>query len=372
MDPAKTKPETEYNTHFPESVLICPQHWGLGHITRTIPIIRYFESKKIKIVLACSGAGMDLLRLEFPHLPLYELVDYGMSYPTSNMYWNMLLQFSKLHKAIFKEKKQIESICKKENIQLIVSDARFGASQKDISSVIVSHHLHLPLGSKLLEIMTDRWMRFFYMKFDQLWIPDFENDSNLSGDLSHLFHSDQHFFIGPVSRLRKMDLDPKFEICFLLSGPEPQRTYFEELLMAQFSALPDGNALLIRGTNLPRSLHYPSNVEVIDLCSGESLNRLLCESRLIVSRSGYTTLMDLAVIKKQALLVPTPGQPEQEYLGRELWRKKKFLCVDQKNLNLSLHLSEALQYDGFSDFSSPDPLEDQLDNLLGKIFGSKP
>jgi len=349
---------------FKKNVLICPQHWGLGHVTRTIPIIHYFLTNNYRVVLACSGAGSDLLKLEFPQLPIYEIVDYGMTYPTGNMYWNMGLQIFQLHKAIWKEKKQIAKICKQEKIDLIISDSRFGASQKGIPSVIISHHLHLPLGNKMLEILIDRWMRIFYMKFDQIWTPDFGGIVNLSGNLSHLFKSDKHHFIGPVSRFDKKDIPVKYQVAFLLSGPEPQRTYFENQILEQLENLELKNVILIRGTQIPSKKVFPSSLEVVDLATGNQLNTILCASELIVSRSGYTTLMDLAVIKKPALLIPTPGQPEQEYLGRELLRKNKFLYIDQKNLNLGLQLQEALQYDGFNDFPSLDALEDQLNTLV--------
>ncbi len=48
------------------NVLIAPQHWGLGHITRSIPVIRYFIDRGDKVTLACSGAGIELLNKESP------------------------------------------------------------------------------------------------------------------------------------------------------------------------------------------------------------------------------------------------------------------------------------------------------------------
>jgi len=38
----------------------------------------------------------------------------------------------------------------------------------------------------------------------------------------------------------------------------------------------------------------------------------------VISRSGYTTIMDLAVLEKKAYFIPTPGQNEQEYLAKRL------------------------------------------------------
>ncbi|MBK6823077.1 MAG: hypothetical protein IPG87_08840 [Saprospiraceae bacterium] len=164
-----------------KKVLIAPQHWGLGHVTRTIPVIRYFLNKNFEVVLASSGAGSDLLRKEFPYLTVFDIPDYGITYPSRNMFWNMTFQIFKLHKAILLEKMAIGKICKEQNIDLLVSDARLGAAQKSIPSVIISHHLHIPLGSRIIEFISDTWMRFFYMQFDQIWVPDFGGPHNLSG-----------------------------------------------------------------------------------------------------------------------------------------------------------------------------------------------
>jgi len=351
-----------------KKVLIAPQHWGLGHVTRTIPVIRYFIRKGYELVLASSGAGSNLLRKEFPELVVYDVPDYGITYPSRNMFWNMTFQIFKLHKAILLEKIALGKICKEHQIDLVVSDARLGAAQNGIASVIISHHLHIPLGSKLIEFISDTWMRFFYLQFNQIWVPDFGGDHNLSGDLAHRFKSSKQFFIGPLSRFRTMDLPQRFDICFMLSGPEPQRRFFEEKILSQINDLGPAKMILIRGTTTGAVLPKYVNLEVKDLVTSEELNEIMCSSGLIVCRSGYSTLLDLSVIQKKALLIPTPGQPEQEYLGRGLMAKNLFLNVDQDDLNLKKHVKEALAYPGYLEFQPSSGLEYYLDPLIQKML----
>ncbi|MBK7696640.1 MAG: glycosyltransferase [Saprospiraceae bacterium] len=351
-----------------KKVLIAPQHWGLGHVTRTIPVIRYFLNKNFEVVLASSGAGSDLLRKEFPYLTVFDIPDYGITYPSRNMFWNMTFQIFKLHKAILLEKMAIGKICKEQNIDLLVSDARLGAAQKSIPSVIISHHLHIPLGSRIIEFISDTWMRFFYMQFDQIWVPDFGGPHNLSGDLAHRFKSGKHHFIGPLSRFRFMNLPQRYDLCFVLSGPEPQRTFFEEKILSQIDGLSPRRMLLIRGTTAGVGIPQSTHLEVRDLVTSEELNEIMCASGLIVCRSGYSTLLDLSVIQKKALLIPTPGQPEQEYLGRGLMAKSLFLNVNQDDLNLSKHVLEAMAYPGYLEYQSSSGLEFYLDPLVNKLM----
>ncbi|HEX5624923.1 MAG TPA: glycosyltransferase, partial [Saprospiraceae bacterium] len=355
-----------------KKVLICPQHWGLGHVTRTIPVIRYFLQRADQVVLASSGAGSELLRKEFPLLQVYELPDYGITYPFKSMYLNIGLHFIRMHVAIWKEHWAVRRICRKEGIDLIVSDARLGASQKGIASVIISHHLHFSLGFSFVEWCCDTWMRLFYLSFDQLWIPDLEGPVNLSGDLAHRYRSKKHYFIGALSRFRKKKLNVRYDYAFVLSGPEPQRSYLENRILDQVARLYPSKCILVRGSSqAPRTreelvLKYP-DLEVRDLVTSEELNDIMCASGLIVCRSGYSTLLDLYAIEKPALLIPTPGQPEQEYLAEELMRKKMFFMVSQDELILSRDVFLARDYAGYSIPRQQEDLHSRLDSLLAKL-----
>ncbi len=347
-----------------KSVLLTPQHWGLGHVTRSIPIIRYFVSEGWRVLLGSSGPGAVLLRKEFPELQVFELPDYNIQYPSRNMYWNMAYQLVKMHSAIMKEHFAIRKICKNEKIDLIISDARLGAAQSFITSIIITHHLHFPLKFKFFEWCADTWMRFFYMSFDQIWIPDFKGDNNLAGAISHQFKSNKHQYLGAISRFQKFDLEKVYDYCFMLSGPEPQRSILEQIILSQINDLNFNKSILVRGTQTGPSIPSIKNLEVIDFATSDQLNKIMCSSDLIICRSGYTTLLDLSVIRRKALLIPTPGQPEQEYLGQELMKKKIFFNTDQDELNLKLQIPLAKEMPGYMNLPISENLHETLSRLL--------
>lgn len=354
-------------------VLICPQHWGLGHVTRTIPVINYFLNKGYPVVLASSGAGNDLLRIEFPKLQIYTLPDYGITYPFKNMYLNMGLHLIQMHFAIIREFLAVRKICKKEQIGLIISDARLGAAQPGIPSAIITHHFHFNLHNRFFEWVSEVWMKFFYLRFRQIWIPDIAGEKNLSGDLSHLFKSSKHYFIGILSRFKHMEVPQKYKYAFILSGPEPQRTYFEDIIMRQLPDILPADCVLVRGTRRGDDLFqkYPELKGRIEICaflSGHELNVLMCSAEQIICRSGYSSLLDLCTIGKSAFLIPTPGQPEQEYLAEELQRKKLFYTKAQDHIQLKEDLINAKAFHGYQAIDLGRPLDDILDERLRFMF----
>jgi len=356
-----------------KSVLICPQHWGLGHVTRTIPVIRYFIDRGYRVVLACSGDGSRLLSMEFPQLKLFDLPDYGMRYPHRSMYLNMLRQIAQMHLAIAREFFAIRRICRAEAIDLVVSDTRLGAAQPGIPSVMIAHHLHFPLGNRFFEWVSDVWLKFFYGLYDQIWIPDIAGDKNLSGALSHGANLGNSHFIGILSRFIPMADTAQYDCAFVLSGPEPQRSYLERSFVDQLTSILPAKCILIRGSKSAPPLEIKdqrarTSLEVRDLVDGKELNSIMCSSRQIVCRSGYSTLLDLCIIGKSALLIPTPGQPEQEYLANELLRKGLFHCVDQEALDLPADLARAATFTGFQGINLGQPLGERLDQLMGELF----
>lgn len=355
-----------------QTVLICPQHWGLGHVTRTIPVIQYFIANNYKVILACSGAGSELLRMEFPEHKVLELPDYGIRYPFKSMYLNIGYQMVQMHWAIVREHLVIKKICKREHINLIVSDARLGAFQFGIPSVIIAHHLHFSLGYKFIEWCCDTWMKFFYDRFDQLWIPDVEGPVNLSGELAHLYRGKNKHFVGLLSRFKKLEIEKLYDLVFMLSGPEPQRTLLEERILNQLEHVGFQKAILIRGTNegpeiSKQLLNKFPNLSIRSLVSGSELNKIMCASKLLVCRSGYSTLLDLSVIQSRAILIPTPGQPEQEYLSLELMNKKLYYSVQQDALNFEVDLKQAEKYTCSLHFEEVLTLEERIKPLLKKL-----
>ncbi|MBK8737814.1 MAG: glycosyltransferase [Saprospiraceae bacterium] len=349
------------------NVLIAPQHWGLGHITRSIPVIRYFIDRGDKVTLACSGAGIELLNKEFPQIECLSLIDYGVKYPSKNMVANMALYLFNIHRAIIVEHFQIKKICKEKQIDLVVSDARLGATQIGIKSIIITHHLHFPIGNKLFEFVSALWVDFFYKRFDEMWVPDLDGENNLAGDLAHQYKWSKKYYIGAISRFEKLNLPKQYDIAIILSGPEPQRSYLEAILLNQLSKWQDKNIILVRGINQVWDKEKLSNLDIITLANSKQLNEVICASDFIICRSGYTSLLDLYKLEKKALLIPTPGQPEQIYLAEELMKKKLFYTVQQDNIDLEKDIPLALQYSAYQHQSEKETLKQILDRRLANI-----
>jgi len=186
-------------------------------------------------------------------------------------------------------------------------------------------------------------------KFDEVWVPDVADNPNLSGELSHgepIVHPNIQF-VGPLSRLGLSASEHEYDVAVVLSGPEPQRTYLEQRLMEQAMTLPQ-KFIFIQGKTRAKEHHYAAeNVEVVSYFTSSELNEVLLASDVIVCRSGYSSIMDLAALGKKALLIPTPGQTEQEYLAEYFARQNTFLVQKQDDIDLETGLEKVAETTGF-------------------------
>jgi predicted glycosyltransferase len=158
--------------------------------------------------------------------------------------------------------------------------------------------------------------------FGTIWIPDLPNKPNLAGDLSHGFSLTKVKYVGILSRMKPMKVRAYFDIGIILSGPEPQRTLLENMLSKQVSIVQKNNKnisfLLVKGKTDLEQFDQNDNLEIHGYLTAEKLNEKMMACEVIVARSGYSTLMDLAKMGKKAAFIPTPGQTEQEYLVKYL------------------------------------------------------
>ena len=346
--------------NFSKRILVAPLNWGLGHATRCIPIIRELQQQGAEVVLASDGRALQLLREEFPDLQHFELLAYDITYPFSSMVLSIGLQLPKIIRAIWAEHKAIDRLIAEENIEVIISDNRFGCFSKKVKTVFLTHQLTIKIPVKLLEIPV-RWGNAFWVrKFDECWIPDFTGENNLSGALSEVGKGNRFTkflklsksgeepkFIGVLSRMKAGVVEKKYDVIFILSGPEPQRTFLEDKIIFQLQNL-SGHFLIVQGkTELKNRTFLKENIEVVSFMTSEALNQAILASEIVVSRSGYSTLMDLVNLQKKAILIPTPGQTEQEYLANRFFKKGIFYCQNQKNLDLETALKEGRNFTGF-------------------------
>ncbi len=335
----------------PKKILVAPLDWGLGHAARCIPLIRNLLEKKMEVVLGGSGISGQLLQLEFPDLPYEEIPGYEVSYSSKlPMAITMLRQAPGILRSIQQEKKWIDEKLSKEKIDIVVSDHRYGLHNKKAYCIFMGHQLFISSGNNdLLDPVLWKVNRSYIENFDCCWIPDLPGEPNASGKLSHKTElSFPHFFIGLLSRLQPGPSNIKkpkhYKAAFILSGLEPLRTDLENKIIDQSDQLPPGKYVLLRGSreNMKRSI--PDHFEVIDLAGSDVSQKIIAASELVVSRSGYSSIMDYMVTGTRALLIPTPGQTEQEYLAGFHHQANHFYSVLQDQLDLRRDLPLALTY----------------------------
>ena len=352
---------------FYDGYLVCPLNWGLGHATRCIPIIEKLLSENKRVVIASDGAALDLLKHEFPQLAAYELPSYDVKYTTDkNLMSSLLMQIPKFAIARYKEKNVVEDIFLKERIGFIISDNRYGCWHLDCQNYILAHHLKpiMTGGFKYFGWVVEILMLSLLSDFHEIWIPD-DEQINLSGELSKLKIEDKKY-IGILSRMKKKDVNTSyaFDIIFILSGPEPQRSLFEDKIKAQIDTIKHLKCLLVRGViSEIKEEKINDNFKIINWLDKEFLEDAISNSKYIICRSGYSSIMDLAVMGKKAMLIPTPGQSEQEYLADKLKQEKKYYSCKQDDLNLAKDIGEIEKYTGIVPIMKSSDLD-----VFDKIF----
>ncbi len=322
------------------TVLIAPLNWGLGHATRCMPIIDFFLNQDCQVLIASDGQALALLKREYRDIACFELPSYNAWYPTSNVVVNTLIQSPSIVYAFFKEKKIIQKIVSEFSVDILISDNRFGAFSTDCLSIIISHQLHLIANGKLSTRFSNFINHLGMRSFDEIWVPDLEGEPNLSGQLSHPPLQGTVHYIGPLSRLTQNSEPPiPQRVLVILSGPEPQRTLFEKTILEQLP-LEGYDFIIVQGLpNKPYSKTPRKGGVIHSFLNREMLQKEIHKADLIISRSGYTTVMDLYLLGKKAVMVPTPGQTEQEYLALHLENMPNFTFCAQNNFSLIKELN---------------------------------
>ncbi len=335
-----------------KTILVSPLYWGLGHATRCIPIIQELLKHNYNVLVASDGAALLLLQKEFPELKTIELPSYNITYPKkgSHFKWSILLKLPQIKKTMEAEKKLVKQLVKNKEIHGIISDNRFGVRNKKVPSVFITHQLNVLTGST--SVLSSKMHQEIIKKFDACWVPDVADTLlNLSGKLGHIeteAFTIKH--IGVLSRMKKVELPKKTDILLLLSGPEPQRTMFEDKLKAAFKES-DKSILMVRGVvEAQQKWEEYGSIKTVNFMQSKALETAINETEFVISRPGYTTVMDLAMLEKKAFFVPTPGQYEQEYLAKRLKNLGVVPSCKQEKFELS-KLSEVPLYKGLKAFT---------------------
>lgn len=331
-----------------KTVLVGVLNWGMGHATRSEALITMLEQAGYRPVIASDGVALRYLQERFPHLPSEVLPAYAVRYFRGWPAWlSIVAQAAKILSAARKERKLTRALVCQYRPCGLISDNRLGFCHPEIPSAYITHQLWLPLP--VGRLLVSRWHHRYIKRFRQCWVPDFRGPQSLSGDLAQGLHPGiPTFFAGPLSRLAGRHFDREkiiYKACFLLSGPEPQRSLLEDRICREIAKRP-GRYVLLRGRPGGGKRSWPDGLEVIDMANAEQVARAVLRSEVTVARSGYSSLMDFYFLGNRAMLIPTPGQPEQEYLARYHLAAGHFGYVSQGRLNLFSDLKQAATYDG--------------------------
>ena len=317
------------------NILVAPLNWGLGHSTRCIPIIRALIANDFNPILASDGVALEMLRKEFPELQSLELPSYQIEYAKNgkDFKWKLFKNSPKMIAAILEEKKIVKKWVSQYQLSGIISDNRLGVRSKKIPSVFITHQLNVLTGNT--SWITSKLHQSIIKKFDECWVPDFKTKPNLTGKLGHIKNASLNInYIGPLSRLEKKELPIRYNLMVILSGPEPQRTMLEEKLKLEVLRF-EGKVIFIKGImEKEQKTEQIENITYYNFMNSVALEKAFNESEMVLCRSGYTTIMDLAKLGKKAFFIPTPGQYEQEYLARKLKRNGIYPCANQDNFRI--------------------------------------
>jgi predicted glycosyltransferase len=318
-------------------VVIAPLDWGLGHATRIIPIIRYLVDSGRSVTVAATPVGINVIRTEFPTLEYLTIPGYAMDYPRNGRYFllHMIRRLPRLMAAIRREHRWLRDAQRIHRWDLIISDNRYGFRHPEVPSVFITHQLNIRTEiSSGVDYLVKKLNHAIIARFDACWIPDQERWPGLAGNLSHGVIPSRARYIGPLSRLTPQPSLQRSGLLIMLSGPEPQRTLIETRILKAMKTY-QGKVTLVRG--LPDAPGIPAmhaHHTILNHLPAAALGRCMAEAELVICRAGYSSVMDLVHMGTPAVLIPTPGQTEQEYLARHLEHEGYFPRITQEEFTL--------------------------------------
>jgi len=285
----------------PRNILVAPLDWGIGHATRCVPLINSLLRKDVNVIIASNGRAAAFLQAEFPLLEHLHIPGYGIHYPRrGGMVLQMLRHLPAIRRLIRREHQVLDSLIDVNSIDGIISDNRFGMWSDKVPSIYITHQLKVkaPPGWSFMEGILSGMHRRYIRHYDECWIPDIGEDGGLSGDLAH---EDKcpvpSYYIGPQSRFSLpagTSPDKKYDLMVIISGPEPQRSIFEEKILKQLKKNPYRSIVLLGKPEEFIRVQVSDNIEVHSHMPTEAMQEAMLSSGLIICRSGYSSIMDLS------------------------------------------------------------------------------
>ncbi len=330
-----------------KNILFAISSLGLGHASRSLPIIKYYaKNNKNRLFIFSFGNALIFLKDELKSYNNIKFISY-IDYPYFQrgnglfLYYYLLFDSIKTFLMVKRENNFVEKYINKEKIDFIISDGKYGFYSKKIPSFIIMHQVKiiLPFLYRLFNFVIDNYQYNIFRKFNCLLIPDFKNEG-LAGKLSHnnIVNKLNHEYIGILSNYVHLNKKKDIDYLFIISGYlKSNKNLFINNLIKNSINLKGKKVFVLGETNeIYHNINKKNNIEIYSYVSGKLRNDLMNRSKMVISRSGYTTIMDLIELDKKAVLTPTTNQSEQEYLAKYLSKKGNFVCFEANN-NIDLN-----------------------------------
>lgn len=338
-----------------KNILIAPLDWGLGHTTRCVPLIRYILQLGHNVLFAGNESQRAYMQATIPGITCLHLDGYNVSYTqnANTFMLKIMQQVPSILRVIKEEYKWLKKIVAEHNIDAVISDNRYGLYHTNIPCVIMTHQLQVLSGKGwLVDELVRRVHSNYLEKFDECWVVDVPEQPGLAGKLSHPDKLPANCkYMGLLSQLQPTQEDKNGYLLVLLSGPEPQRGMLSATLWAKLSDY-NGRVVFVEGNkDAVEPTSIPGHITYYKLLTHDRLEATLNGADLVICRSGYSTVMDLVRLRKKAILIPTPGQTEQQYLAENLQERNWFMTKPQSSFNLHTALSTAEGFPFLNDLS---------------------
>ena len=336
-------------------VLVAPLDWGLGHATRCVPVVREFLRKGAEVEIAVVKANAAFFREVFPEVRQRIAPAYNIVYPKHaiNMALWLVQKSSHLNAVIRFEHRFAEEMVARHGYDIIVSDNRFGFYSTKAHSVYMTHQRRIafPAAFAALEGLGIRWHNSVMKHFDEVWVPDEERFQGYAGSLSHVSGCPVPLkFVGLLSRFADLDAEKNADcglenararfgregqnVLAVVSGVEPARTQFETKLREILAQVPGNHVMVLGKPQKGLNTWTEGNIEFHNHLPTEEFARAVKNADWVISRGGYSTVMDMAFLGAQCIFVPTPGQYEQVALAKDLASSGYAVHVPAQELSL--------------------------------------
>lgn len=352
-----------------KKILIVPLDWGLGHATRCMPLIAEFLQQNCEVIVAGTETTNELIRQTFPSLQ-YELIEgYEISYSSSKWKLPFVIakQIPKILLKIKSENKWLQQFVVNNEIDIVISDNRYGLNHPSVKTIFITHQLQIQVPqSKWMQRIVNKINHSYINKFSVCWVPDYEINA-IGKELSNPKGIKHVEYIGNLSRFKKQDnLEIENDIMFLISGPEPQRSLLEQKIISEFIGN-NSRKIIVRGLPKTSEILVVNGFTIFNHLTKKELQEKILSSKIIVCRAGYSTIMDLIKLNKNALLIPTPGQTEQEYLAKELTARNLFFMLNQtENILQGITLFKEMKFEKMPEYDL-ELYKQQVKKTIGKI-----